>query len=36
MEKCGMIYEGTHRSADWNNQGICDARYYAILRDEYS
>lgn len=36
MEKCGMIYEGTHRSADWNNQGICDASYYAILRDEYS
>ena len=34
MKKCGMQYEGTHRSADWNNQGICDAAYYAILREE--
>lgn len=34
MKKCGMKYEGTLRSADWNNQGICDACYYAILRDE--
>ncbi len=35
MMKCGMKYEGTHRSADWNNQGICDAAYYAILADDY-
>ena len=35
MAKCGMKYEGTLRMADWNNQGICDARYYAILKDEY-
>lgn len=34
MKKCGMQYEGTLRSADWNNQGICDASYYSILRDE--
>ncbi len=34
MKKCGMIYEGTHRSADWNNQGICDACYYSILRKD--
>lgn len=34
MKKCGMIYEGTMRSADWNNQGICDASYYAILKNE--
>lgn len=34
MKKCGMIYEGTLRSADWNNQGICDACYYALLRAE--
>ena len=34
MKKCGMKYEGTLRSADWNNQGICDACYYSILRNE--
>lgn len=35
MKKCGMIYEGTRRQSDWNNQGICDASYYGILRDEW-
>lgn len=25
MKKCGMKYEGTLRSSDRNNQGICDA-----------
>ena len=34
MQKCGMKYEGTLRSADRNNQGLRDACYYAILRDE--
>lgn len=34
MRKCGMKYEGTHRMADWNNQGICDASYYALLAAE--
>ncbi len=34
MKKCGMRYEGTLRSADWNNQGICDACYYALLKSE--
>lgn len=34
MEKCGMKYEGTLRSSDWNNQGICDACYYALLKTE--
>ena len=34
MRKCGMKYEGTHRNADWNNQGLCDAAYYALLADE--
>lgn len=34
MAKCGMKYEGTHRQADRNNQGICDACYYAILASE--
>ena len=34
MEKCGMRYEGTLRHMDWNNQGICDASYYSVLRKE--
>lgn len=34
MRKCGMIYEGTHRQSDWNNQGICDASWYAILAED--
>ncbi len=34
MKKCGMKYEGTLRSADWNNQGICDACYYALIKSE--
>ena len=34
MQKCGMKYEGTLRSSDRNNQGICDASYYALLRSE--
>ncbi len=34
MKKCGMKYEGTLRMADWNNQGICDACYYALLVSE--
>lgn len=34
MEKCGMKYEGTQRSADRNNQGICDACCYALLKSE--
>ena len=32
MRKCGMIYEGTTHASDHNNQGICDAMHYAILR----
>lgn len=34
MKKCGMQYEGTMRKSDWNNQGICDACYYAILSED--
>ncbi len=34
MKKCGMKYEGTLRSSDRNNQGICDASYYALLKSE--
>ena len=33
MRKCGMTYEGTFRQADRNNQGICDVRWYAILKE---
>ena len=35
MRKCGMKYEGTHRACDRNNQGVCDAAQYAILRTEW-
>ena len=35
MRKCGMKSEGTHRACDRNNQGICDAAQYAILRCEW-
>ena len=34
MKKCGMKYEGTMRSSDRNNQGICDACWYALLKAE--
>lgn len=36
MRKCGMKYEGTTRSSDRNNQGICDAAHYGILREEWN
>lgn len=35
MRKCGMTYEGTLRRSDRSNQGICDASWYAILKEEY-
>jgi [ribosomal protein S5]-alanine N-acetyltransferase len=35
MKKCGLKYEGTLRRKDRNNQGICDAAWYGLLRDEY-
>ena len=34
MKKCGMKYEGTLRRSDRNNQGICDACYYGLLKSE--
>lgn len=34
MRKCGMKYEGTLRRSDWNNQGVCDACWYALMTDE--
>ena len=36
MRKCGLTYEGTSRSSSRNNQGICDAANYAILRSEWN
>ena len=35
MKKCGMVYEGTSRASDRNNQGICDIAQYAILREDW-
>ena len=35
MRKCGMKYEGTTRSSDRNNQGLCDTAHYAILRSDW-
>ena len=35
MMHCGLKYEGTHREADINNQGICDIAVYAILARDY-
>jgi ribosomal-protein-alanine N-acetyltransferase len=35
MLKAGMKFEGTKRQSDWNNQGICDAAWYAMLADDY-
>ena len=35
MKKCGMIYEGTLRKADWNNRGIVDACIYGMLASDY-
>ncbi len=34
MKKCGMQYEGTMRQSDRNNQGVCDASWYALLKSE--
>ena len=35
MKKCGLTYEGTLRQYDENSQGICDAAWYGLLREEY-
>ena len=36
MQKMGMTYEGTLRSAGFCNQGIIDEVWYSILREEYN
>jgi ribosomal-protein-alanine N-acetyltransferase len=35
MLKAGMKFEGITRQSDLNNQGICDAAWFAILADDY-
>ena len=35
MRKAGMTFEGIHRQAGKNNQGICDMAVYAILAKDY-
>lgn len=35
MKKCGLIYEGTLRKADWSNKGIVDACMYGMLASDY-
>ena len=35
MTKCGLKFEGTLRSSDRNNTGICDASWYGLLRSEW-
>ena len=34
MVKCGMKFEGIREKADRNNQGVCDAAYYSIVRKD--
>lgn len=35
MLKCHMQCEGIFKKAGVNNQGICDEKYYAILKEDY-
>ena len=35
MKKCGLIYEGTLRKADWSNKGVVDACVYGLLAEDY-
>lgn len=35
MKKCGLVYEGTLRKADFSNKGIVDACMYGLLADDY-
>lgn len=35
MKKCGLVYEGTLRKADWSNKGIVDACMYGMLASDY-
>jgi len=35
MQKCGLLYEGTMKQGDWNNQGICDCSLYGLTAEDY-
>ena len=35
LRKCGLTYEGTIKASLKNNQGICDATWYGLLKAEY-
>ena len=35
MQNCGMLYEGTVKQGDWNNQGICDYSIYGLTLEDY-
>ena len=35
MKKCGLLYEGTLRQADFSNKGIVDACMYSLLKSEW-
>lgn len=35
MRKCGLVYEGTLRQADFSNKGIVDAAVYGLLARDF-
>ena len=35
MRKCGLVYEGTLKKADWSNKGVVDACTYGMLASDY-
>lgn len=35
MKKCGLLFEGVLRKADWSNRGIVDACVYGLLAEDY-
>jgi len=35
MLRAGLVFEGTHRQADWNNQGVCDCSVHALIAEDY-
>ncbi|MCM1194878.1 MAG: GNAT family N-acetyltransferase, partial [Firmicutes bacterium] len=36
MQKLGMTYEGTFRESGYNNQGVIDEVWYAIIKEDYN
>ncbi len=35
MRNCGLIYEGTIKQGDYNNQGFCDYSMYGLVLEDY-